>query len=300
MGDPAQCVSELDGMRCIYELAPNWVPGELSETAFELPGNYQHENCSTLTHLRRSVQNTHISPLKTNSYCPILDTGASPQSFTTDCSEIPNGTMEASPATSISTSITYSSNDEKEDIQGWNFSCNKSQTLSNPLSHSYSSPDSITMHGQNPAGLVHGLAQIVYMVNDGWMNVLANMLQQSDINNYFATPSPFTTGIKALQQYYCGSVLGTLREIFPLLLIAFAAACLIHHGEILYPWDRFFEEVAQWSEHIVDPREKKFFQRAVHAFHSNYNVTKGNYSQMNCVCSSWVASSQVSAREMTP
>lgn len=270
---------------------------EAGVTAFELPRHDQRDKHGTIAHRSRSFQTVHLSPIEIDSYTSAMSGEAPSPSLTTDWSDIANGTMQVSPTTSISTSIGCSSNEGEESVRERNLNRGKSPSLFTPRSHISFSPDSTITQGQTAAALVNGLAQVVHSQEDGMTKILGDVLHPFNINAYFTTPSSFITGIKALQQYYCGSVLGTLREIFSLLRISFAAACLLHHGETSFPWDHFFQEVVQWSENIADPTESTLFLEAFKAFYSSYNRSEGNCSRMNCVCSFWITSSEVSSQD---
>ena len=275
-----------------------WEPGEHGElrvTAFDLPNYYEHGNQSTTSSLSRSFQTDQMSAIETDSYTSALSAEAPSQSFTANWSGAANGTMQLSPAMSISTSLAYSSTAEKENVGGWNLNRVRSLVPFIPSSHLSLSLESMITHGQTAVGLVNSLAQCFHSQNDGMTNILGNILDPSDYDAYLATPSSFKTGIKALQRYYCGFVLKTLREIFPLIRIAFAAACLLYHREPSFPWDHFFQDVVQWSENIADPSEARLFLTAITAFHSFYQRSGGNYSRMSCACSCWMASSEVSS-----
>lgn len=164
--------------------------------------------------------------------------------------------MQASSPTSSSISTTYSPYDEEKSSRG-DFSCNEGQ--STPPNRSSFHSDNSVAHGQNVAGSINELAQAVHILNVSWMKILGDKLLRWEIDAYFATPSPFTTGIEALKQHFCDTVPKTLGEIFSILRIAFAAACLLHHGNKSFPWDCFFQDVLQWNAIIQDPEEKWLF-----------------------------------------
>lgn len=264
----------------------SWEPVELDQddtAVHELLGHCPRENPGATSRLNRTAQNVQMSSLEADSDITLLDR-----------SGIANRMMHASPTMIISTSTTRSFHDEKGAVIR---SRNRSQR-SLPTIYSSLNFDNRITHSQNAASLVNDLVQAVYISNDAWMNILGDNFGRSDIDVHFATSSPFTMGIKAWKQCFCVPVRIPLMEIFSLLRIAFAAACRLHHGEESYPWDHFFKNVLRWGEAIANPKEKELFLRAAYALQSLYNGLKGNYSQKYCVCSSWVASSQVSPRGM--
>lgn len=273
---------------CTNTEPTTWEPEELDDTTLELPGHYQRENHGTSLHLSRSTQTVRMSPTETNSYTSALPAEASSQSFTSDWPEIANEMMHVSPAT-------CAANDEKEVVRGRKLSRDKGQMLFTPPRHFPFSLDDMITQSQTAAALVNGLAQVFHRQNDGMTNILGGILHPSEIDACFATPS-FTTGIKALQRYYGGFVPGTLREIFSLVRIAYAAACLLHHGESSFPWHHFIQDVVRWNENIADPEETRLFLRTIDALHSSYHKPEGSsHSRMTCVCSFWIVSPEVSS-----
>lgn len=271
-----------------------WELEELEVTPFDLSKHYHNGKHGTTSSLSRSSQIDHVSPIVNDSYTSALSAEAPSQSFTADWSGAANGTIQLSPAMSTSTSLAYSSNDENEIVGGWNPNRERSQVLFNSPSHLSFSLESMITHGQTAVGLINSLAHGFHRQNDGMTNILGGILDPSDYDVYLATISSFKSGIKVLQRYYCGLVLKTLREIFLLIRIAFAAACLLYHEEPSFPWDHFFQDVVQWSENIADPSETGLFLKAITAFHFLYKRSGGNYSRMSCVCSCWIVSSEVS------
>lgn len=261
----------------------------------ELPENCQRGNLGATSSLRPSIQNGFMTPVEADSNPLVLAAGVPTQSSTDGRSKNPNTIMQISSPTNIHTPTTYSFHEETA-FEGQDFSRKRSQTTS-PSYSSFNFNSSIS-RGRNTASLVNDLAQTVHFVDSGWKISFDDKLYRPDIDAYFATPSPVSSGIKALKECSCGPIPKTLKETFPLLRIAFAAACLLHHEDQWFPWHRFFEDVYRWSAIIQNSGEKELYLKAVDALQSSYNESKDNHSHKKCVCSTWVTSSPSRPREM--
>lgn len=281
-----------------------WEPRELEEigepgvTAFDLPNHYEHENHGTTSSLSGSFQTDHMSVIEPDSYTSAWSAEAPSQNFIANWSRAADETMQLSPATGTLASLANSFKDEKKIIGERDLNRERSQLLFIPPSHLSFSRENTMTHDQTARSLVDSLAQVFHSQNNGMLNILGNILDPSDYDAYSAISSTFQIGIKALQRYYCGFVLETFREVFSLTRIAFAAACLLHHGQFSFSWDQMFQDVIQWKENIADPSEASLFLTAIEAFHSLYKRSGGNYSRMNCACSFWMTSSAVSSQYM--
>lgn len=126
----------------------------------------------------KAVRKRNFSLNKRYPYNHTLNTEASSQPFPTVFTGIPNGTMQNSPATSTSTAIAYSSDNEKRAVHACDFTGNERQRspiVQNPYPFS---PDSFDTNGQ-----------IVHMTNDPTHNSHTLPTSVKPYANYPVAPS---------------------------------------------------------------------------------------------------------------
>lgn len=274
------------------ELAGDVPPSQGSTGPPKSPAHYQQENPDTTSRLHCSFQDTQKPASEAGLFIPAVDTRVPAQSFTSDRAVISNRTTQVPSMASMSASMTRFVPDEKEVV----ITQNSSGMLTTPSCSSYKYDARIGRH-QEAASWVDDLARVVHELNERWMKTLNDIFPLPVIDTYFGTISPFETGIQVLQRCFRSpisrNIPGTLREIFHLLRIAFAAASLLHHEEEPCYWNPFFDNVLQWGEMIADTHEKGIFVKAVALLYPP-NWPKVIYSRIRCTHHSWMASSQVS------
>lgn len=134
---------------------PGIASGMSPATSFSAPIPY------SFNEEKGDSQRQDLSRTKSHSYNPILDTEVHCQPSPAVWSGTANGTMHhQSPTTSISTSNTYSSNDEERFVRGWDSSRNQSQGSFISQDQSSVSPDSMIMFQQSPLDTTQVRAQV--------------------------------------------------------------------------------------------------------------------------------------------
>lgn len=277
------------------ELAGSVPPSNCSTGPPKLSGYYQQQNPGTMSELHGSTQDTRKPALKADTFIPVVDARVPAQSFTSDLvgnsGTTTTTTTQVPSMTSMSASMKRLVPDEKIVVM----THNSSRILTTP---SYTSYNFDTRNGRQlkAASCVDHFARVVHDMYERWLNTSNDIFPSPDIETYFATCSPFETGIQVLRRCFYGVVPSTLSEIFHLVRIAVAAAYLLHHEEESYDWNLFFEHVLQWGEVIANTREKELFSTAVVPLYPP-NWPKIIHSQISCIHHSSMASSQVNLRQ---
>ena len=116
-----------------------------------------------------------------------------------------------------------------------------------------------------PGVLVGNVQQIVENLNTFWTQELMSIPQYRPLRSrFYATQSVFELAINSFKRYLDGDLPDTFENIFALMHLALASACILCSEDANYPWDELFEDILRWRNAIDMEEDVSLFYEVVH------------------------------------